>query len=68
MLMLPEPSESAPAAESGCVEAGDCEFGEVVEGFGVGVGVDGSGVGAVACLGWALGFGAVVFMGARPGE
>ena len=68
MLMLPEPSESAPAAESGWAEAGDWEFGEVAEGFGVGVGVFGRGMGAVACLGWVLGLGAVVFMGARPGE
>ena len=66
MLMLPEPSESAPAVESGCAEAGDCEFGEVVDGFSVGV--DGSGVGVVACLGAVLGFGAVARTGARPGE
>ena len=68
MLMLPEPSESAPAAESGCAEAGDCELGEVVEGFGVGVGVVGSGVAAVDFFGSVLGFGAVVRTGARPGE
>jgi hypothetical protein len=65
--MLPEPSESAPAAESGWAEAGDWEFGEVVEGVGVGAGV-GSGVGAMACLGWVFGLGAVARTGARPGE
>ena len=68
MLMLPEPRESAPAAESGWVEAGDCELGEV-DSVGVGVGVDvGTGVIDFACFGAVLGFGAVDWMGARPGE
>ena len=57
MLMLPEPRESAPAMESGCAAAGDCEFGEVVGVVGSGVGVVGSGVAAFACLGVVLGYG-----------
>ena len=66
--MSPEPRESAPAAESGCVEAGEFELGDAAEGGGFGVGGVGSGEADLACLGCVLGFGAVACTGARPGE
>ena len=47
--MLPEPSESAPAVESGLGEAGELVLGEVVLVFSFGVGGVGSGVSAFAC-------------------
>ena len=42
--MSPEPRESAPAAESGCVEAGEFELGDAVVSFSFGVGGVGRGV------------------------
>lgn len=66
--MFPEPSESAPAVESGSVEAGEAVLGEAVGSFGLCVGGNGSGVVDLACLGWVLGFGAEVCSGALPGE
>jgi len=49
--MLPEPRESAPAAESGCAEAGELVLGEAAVSFSFGVGGAGTGVVASACLG-----------------
>ncbi len=49
--MLPEPRESAPAAESGCAEAGELVLGEATASFNFGVGGVGSGVVDSACLG-----------------
>lgn len=58
--MFPDPSESAPAVESGWAEAGEAVLGEAVGSFGFCVGGDSSGVVDLACLGWVLGFGAEV--------
>jgi hypothetical protein len=66
--MFPEPRESAPAVESGWVEAGELVLGEAVESFGFCVGGIGSGVVDSACLGWVLGFGVGACRGALPGE
>jgi len=66
--MLPEPKESAPAVESGCVEAGELVLGETVVSFGFCVTGVGSGVADSACLGVVLGFGVEVWRGALPGE
>ena len=66
--MSPEPRESAPAAESGCVEAGEFELGDAVVSFRFGVGGVGTEVVDSACFGWALGLGAEVCKGALPGE
>ena len=66
--MLPEPRESAPAAESGCVEAGELALGEAAASFSFGVDNVGNGVVDSACFGWALGLGAEVCRGALPGE
>src|ERR1700722_18703286 len=67
MLILPEPSASASAVESGCVEVGEVVFGDASVVFKLFVSGVGSGV-AVACFGAVLGFGVEVCRGARPGE
>jgi len=66
--MLPEPRESAPAVESGWVEAGELVFGEDAASFGFCVGGVGRGVFDSACFGWVLGFATDVCNGALPGE
>src|ERR1700733_14458540 len=68
MLMLPEPRESAPAVESGCVEAGELALGGAAISFGFGVTGAGSGVVDSVRLGVVLGLGAEVWRGALPGE
>jgi hypothetical protein len=66
--MLPEPRESAPAAESGCAETGELVLGEAAASFSFGVGGVGSGVVDSACFGWVLALGMDACRGALPGE
>src|SRR5271154_4791759 len=68
MLILPEPSESAPVSESGFGVAGELVLGEAVLVFNFGAGGGGSGVLVAASFGSVFGLGVEAWTGARPGR